>query len=66
MAKRMVKAKYIIKSFKKMLERIKSQYCLRFIIKDHLTEKKYLSIFSYNNQFKKKLGISFNDYINIY
>jgi len=46
-----------------MLEKIKSQYCLNFIIKDHLTNKKYLSLFSYNNIFQKKLNISINDYI---
>ena len=49
-----------------MLEKIKSQYCLNFIIKGHLTNKKYLSLFSYSKNPQKKLNISINDYEKIF
>ena len=45
-----------------MLNKIKSPYCFKFIISNFLKEKNCLSIFKYNKNYQKKLGLSIDYY----
>ena len=49
-----------------MLRKIKSDYFLKFLMKEHLSDEKYFSIINYNKSFQKILEVSLFDYINIY